>query len=130
MFLFKGGQAAEKGAYWKADTGKKIFLKDNGFLPGDGRERYFKLPESYLLIPLFLLALALSMAFPYGMGVVMFAVLYVLYKILFSLSVGIEKLLGNLLSTLWFRYKPNLSFFSGRPKKPKRRERKEKGKEG
>ncbi len=93
MFLFRGGQAVEKGTYW-FDKGKKVMLKKNGFLPGNKGEWYFKLPESYLLIPMSLLALVLSMAFPYGMGAAVFALMYIFYRILFSLTSNMGKLLS------------------------------------
>jgi|APFre7841882630_1041343.scaffolds.fasta_scaffold45815_2 hypothetical protein len=82
MFLFRGGQAVEKGTYWEPDAGKKIVLTDDGSLPGDKSRGYFKLPESYLLVPVLLLGLGLSMAFPYGIGAALCALLYVLYKTL------------------------------------------------
>ena len=82
MFLFRGGQAVAKGTYWEPEAGKKIVLKNEGFLPGDKSRGYFKLPVSYLLAPVLLLGLGLSMAFPYGIGVAIFALLYLLYRTL------------------------------------------------
>ncbi len=124
MFLFRGEQEVKKGTYWEPNENKKIVLNADGFLPGDRREWYFKLPESYLLIPMFLFALALSMAFPYGIGAVIFVLLYALYRILFFLSCQCERLVGSALAHIWFRYKPTISFFSGHSKKRKRRGKK------
>lgn len=126
MFLFKSGEVVEKGIYWEPNTNKKIVIEDKGYLPGkpgNKREWYFKLPESYLLIPIFLVALALSMAFPYGVGIVIFGILYGMFRVLYFLSYRCEKMVGNLFAHVWFRYKPNLSFFSGNKKKRKPRTR-------
>lgn len=116
MFLFRGGETVGKGTYWEPNTGKKVVLEDKGFLPV-GRVWYYKLPESYFLIPLSLYALILSMAFPYGIGLALFGIMFVLYRILFSLTTACEKFLGRAVSHLFVRYKLNESFFSGRPKK-------------
>jgi lipopolysaccharide export LptBFGC system permease protein LptF len=129
MFIFRCGQIVQKGTYWEPNKGRRVLLKDEGFLPGESKEWYYKLPESYLLIPMFLLALALSMALPYGVGAAIFLIVYALYRILFSICNKCERLLVDALSSIWFSYKPNVSFFSGRSKKWKRRERKEKGKD-
>lgn len=125
MFLFKGGQTVEKGTYWEPNAGKKVVLEKKGFLPA-GKIWYYKLPESYLLIPLSLYGLILSMAFPYGVGLVLFGIMFILYRLLFSLTTICEKFLGNAVSYLFIRYKPNVSFFSGRPKKQAGRNAKDK----
>jgi hypothetical protein len=77
-----------------------------------------------------LLGLALSVALPYGIGLVFFACVYVLYKILFSLTSQCEKLFGDVFAALSIRYRPTVSFFSGSSKKPKCRKNREKGNEG
>ncbi len=77
MFLFKGGHRVKKGTYWDLEH-DKIILKDVGYLPGTDKDIYFRLPISYLLIPSFLLGLALSMAFPYGVGAAIFLCLITL----------------------------------------------------
>lgn len=125
MFLFKGWQQVGKGTYWEPNTGKRIVMKDNGFLPANRKESYFKLPESYLLIPVALLGFALSVALPYGIGLAILASLYILHKVLFSLTSQCERLLAEVLAGLSVRYKPTTSFFSGRSKKLKCRRRKD-----
>jgi len=83
MFLFKGGHKVKRGTYWDLEH-NKIILKEDGWLPGTDRETYFRLPESYLLIIVFLLGLALSMALPYGMGVVVFFCLIALTSAIYA----------------------------------------------
>ena len=72
MFIYRGGQTVKKGTYWEPEKGTKIVVDDSGLLPGDRGETYFRFPESYLLIPILLLGLALSMALPYGAGFLLF----------------------------------------------------------
>ena len=71
MFVFKGGQKVKRGIYWDLEH-DKVILKEDGYLPGMDKETYFRLPESYLLIIVLLLGLALSMVFPYGIGIIVF----------------------------------------------------------
>lgn len=125
MFLFTGGQVVEKGTYWEPDEGVKVMLENSGFLPGGRKKKYFKLPESYLLIPILLFGLTLSMAFPYGVGVVLFGVMYISYMILYSVSDKCQKVLCTLIANIVFEYKPNLSFFLGRAKRKKSRKMKD-----
>lgn len=113
MFFFRGGQAVEKGTYWEPDAGKKIVLKGDGFLPGDKSRGYFKLPKSYLLVPVLLLGLGLSMAFPYGIGVVIFGLLYVLTRIALFMGVRMKGIFNGLFSAPMIRHQPNRSSFSG-----------------
>lgn len=120
MFFARGGQMVEKGIYWEPNTNRKIVLESDGTLPGTRKVWYYKLPECYLLIPGFALALGLSMAFPYGAGLVLFAALCVVYKVMMSLTFVAERLLKELAVTLLFGYKPNLAFFTGIKKKLRR----------
>ncbi len=129
MFLVRGWQMVEKGTYWEPDKGKKIVMKNSGFLPANRKERFFKLPESYLLIPVLLLGLVMSMALPFGIGLAILAITYGSYKILYFLTSECEKFLGGFLGSISFRYKPNLSFFSGSRKKTKNRRKNEEGRE-
>jgi hypothetical protein len=121
MFLYRGWQAVEKGTYWDPDTGKKIVMKDDGVLPANRKETFLKLPDSYLLIPLFLVGLALSAALPFGIGVALFASMVVLHKVLFQLVCRCEDVLGNGLAHIWVAYRPGYSFFTGKGKRQKSR---------
>ena len=71
MLFFKGGHQANRGTYWDLEH-DKIILNEDGYLPGTDKDIYFRFPESYLLIFVFLLGLALSIALPYGAGTVIF----------------------------------------------------------
>ncbi len=130
MYIYRGGQIVEEGTYVESAKHGKVILKADGFLPGTDKEVYFKLPESYLLIPVLLFGLVLSMAFPYGIGVMIFAVLFAIHNILFSLVSAGEELLGGLFAHFTAGYKPNMSFFSGNSKKLKKRKARDTKKEG
>jgi hypothetical protein len=130
MYIYRGGQIVEEGIYLESDKHGKVVLKASGFLPGTDKEVYFKLPESYLLVPVLLLGLALSMAIPYGVGVVIFAVMFILHNILFSFVSTCEELLRGSLAHITMGYKPNMSFFSGNSKKLKKRKGRDTKKEG
>jgi hypothetical protein len=130
MYIYRGGQIVEEGIYVESGKHGKVVLKASGFLPGTDKEVYFKLPESYLLIPLLLLGLALSMFFPYGAGVVIFAAMFVLHNILFSFVSACEELVKGLFAHLTVGYRPNMSFFSGNSKKLKNRKGRDTKKEG
>ena len=127
MFLYKGWQKVEKGTYWEPDTGNRIVMKDYGLLPANRKEWYFKLPESYLLIPACVIGLAVSIAMPYGIGLAIIAFICALYKILFALTSECEELLGRLLANIFIGYRPNISFFSGSSKKKRYIKKKIKG---
>jgi hypothetical protein len=121
MYIYRGGQIVEEGTYVASREHGKVVLKASGFLPGTDKEVYFKIPESYLLIPVLLFGLALSMAFPYGAGMVIFVVMFILHNILFSFVSACEELVKGLCTHITVGYKPNMSFFSGNSKKLKKR---------
>jgi hypothetical protein len=123
MFLYKGGQDVGKGTYWEPDKGIKIVLKDDGLLPGNRKETYFKLPESYLLIPAILLGLGLSMAFPYGLGLAVFFGLIVMTGALYTAGSACFKLLKEMLGrNAAFGYAPTTSYMAGKKVKKIRKE--------
>jgi hypothetical protein len=93
MFLYKGGQTVKKGTYWESEKNAKIVLEDEGVLPGGTKELYFRLPESYALIPIVLIGLALSMAFPYGAGFLLFITLIALSAALYAAGSATTRLL-------------------------------------
>ncbi len=120
MFLYKGGQMVKKGTYWDPDTGKKIVLKDEGMLPGNAKESFFRFPESYYLIPAILIGIALSAAFPYGVGLVIFFCLIALGGALYYAGNSCYKLLKEMLGRgATFGYAPTTSYLAG--KKTKKR---------
>ena len=130
MYIYRGGQIVEEGTYVESAKHGQVVLKADGFLPGTDKEVYFKLPESYLLIPVLLFGLVLSMAFPYGIGVMIFAVLFAIHNAMFSVVSAWEELLGGLFAHLTVGYKPNMSFFSGNSKRLKKRKATDTKKEG
>jgi len=121
MYIYRGGQIVEEGTYVDSSKQGKVVLRASGFLPGTDKEVYFKVPESYLLVPVLLFGLVLSMAFPYGIGVVIFAVMFIVHNILFSVVCTCQDLLGGLFAHITVGYKPNMSFFSGNSKRLKKR---------
>jgi len=119
MYFFRGGQIVKKGTYWEPERNVKIVLKDDGVLPEDEKLIYFKLPECYLLVPVLLFGLVLSMAIPYGIGVVLFFLLCGVHKFLFSVITEIEVLAGKAIAYFTAAYRPNKAFFSGSSRKIK-----------
>jgi hypothetical protein len=119
MYFFRGGRIVKKGTYWEPEKNVKIVLKDDDILPGNEKLIYFKLPECYLLIPVLLFGLVLSMFIPYGIGVVFFLLLCGVHKFLFSVLTEIEILAGKAIAYFTTAYRPNRAFFSGRLRKIK-----------
>ncbi len=118
MFLYKGGHSVKKGTYWESEKNEKIVLKESGFLPGGDKDLYFRLPESYFLIPLFLLGLALSMAFPYGVGFVAFLGLIALTGAIYAAGFASIKLFKEMLGkTATFGYVPTTAYMTGKKTK-------------
>jgi len=119
MYFFRGGQIVKKGTYWESERNVKIVLEKDGVLPGGEKMIYFKLPECYLLIPVLLFGLFLSMVLPYGIGVLLFFFLCAVHKMLFSFVGECELFAGKVLSYFTTVYKPHKAFFSGSSKKRK-----------
>jgi len=123
MFLYKGGHSAKSGTYWDPETRERVVLKEDGILPGTSKETYFKLPESYLLIPLFLLGLGLSMAFPYGVGFVAFIVLIALSGALYAAGFASVKIFKEMFGkTAAFGYAPTTAYMAGKKTKKSAKE--------
>lgn len=126
MFFYRGGQTVKKGTYWDSERNVKVVIDSEGILPGDRREVYFKLPESYLLIPILLLGLFLSMALPYGMGVLAFIVIIILTAALYTAGVASLRLFKEMLGkTATFDYTPTRSYMTGKKKRKLNSEDKE-----
>lgn len=121
MYFFRGDQIVKKGIYWEPERNVKIVLKDDGVLPGYEKLIYFKLPECYLLVPVLLFGLILSMTIPYGIGVLLFFLLCGVHKFLFSALTEFEVLAGKVIAYFSTVYRPNKAFFSGTSRKFKRR---------
>jgi hypothetical protein len=123
MFLYKGGHSVKSGTYWDPETREKVVLKEAGKLPGTSKETYFKLPESYLLIPLFLIGLGLSMAFPYGVGFVAFIVLIALSGALYAAGSSSIKIFREMFSkSAAFGYAPTTAYMAGKKTKKSAKE--------
>lgn len=126
MFFYKGGQTVKKGVYWDSERNTKIVIDSEGVLPGNKSEIYFKLPESYLLIPLLLLGLFLSMALPYGMGVLAFIVIIILTATLYTAGLASLRLFKEMLGkTATFDYTPTKAYMTGKKTKKTNKEAKE-----
>jgi hypothetical protein len=83
MVMNKGGTVVEKGLYWSPLDGRQVSLREDGILPGDERERYWKIsPIGLLLIAPF------------------FGMMYVLFLPLFGVSVFIISGLVSAVSAL------------------------------
>lgn len=126
MFFYKGGQTVKKGVYWDSERNTKITIDAEGVLPGKKSEIYFKLPESYLLIPLLLIGLFLSMALPYGMGVLAFIVIIILSATLYTAGLASVRLFKEMLGkTATFDYTPTTAYMTGKKTKKTNKEGKE-----
>lgn len=130
MYFFRGGQIVKKGTYWESEKNVKIVLERDGVLPGQDKLVYFKLPECYLLIPVLLFGIFLSMALPYGIGVLMFFLLCLIHKVLFSFLDECEVQLGKVFSYFSTVYKPHKSFFIGSSRRLKGLKKTEKNENG
>jgi hypothetical protein len=120
MFLYKGGQTVKKGTYWESEKNAKIVLDAGGVLPGGTKELYFRLPESYALIPIVLVGIGLSMAFPYGAGFLLFVTLIALCAALYAAGTATTRLLKEVLGkNATFGYSPTTAYMAG--KKTKKR---------
>ena len=125
MYFFRGGQLVQEGIYWESENNERVIMKASGFLPGADSKVYFKLPESYLLVPVSLMGLALSIIFPYGIGIAIFALMCLLHNIAYSLISACEDMFEGIIAHLTVAYKPHLSFFSGGSRKINRRKKRE-----
>ncbi|HTZ17361.1 MAG TPA: hypothetical protein VMB78_02875 [Dissulfurispiraceae bacterium] len=118
MFLYKGGNTVKKGTYWDSEKNEKIVLTEDGLLPGTGKDLYFRLPESYLLVPLFLLGLGLSMAFPYGVGFILFISLIALMGAIYAASFASIRIFREMLGrNATFGYAPTTAYMTGKKTK-------------
>lgn len=123
MFLYKGGQKVKKGTYWDPDSGKKIIMNEEGVLPADRKESFFRFPESYYLIPMILIGVALSAAFPYGVGLVIFVGLIALSGGLYYAASSCSKLFKEMLGrNATFGYAPTTAYMTGNKTKKTRKE--------
>jgi len=123
MFYYKGGQTVKAGTYWDSEKNEKIVFEAEGCLPGTTKEIYFKLPESYLLIPILLLGLFLSMALPYGMGVLAFIVLIILSATLYTAGLASLRLFKEMLGkSATFDYTPTTAYMTGKKSKKKNKD--------
>ena len=122
MFSYRGGQTVRKGVYWKAAVEGKVIIEDYGLLPGKEEEVYFRLPQSYLLIPAVLLALGLPLVLPLRIESSIFIFLvgfstfaYATAMVLFRL---IKRMLGGAAT---FGYSPTIAYMTGKKAKDGKR---------
>ena len=121
MYIYRGGQLVEQGVYWESEDRRTVRMRAEGFLPGTGNDVYFRLPESYLLIPVLLCGMVISVAFPFGIGVAMCTVAYMAHKVLYALITASEEVMGEAMAYLWVQYKPHIAYFTGRKRKKSHR---------
>jgi len=121
MFIYRGGQTVQKGMYWEPDKGTKIVVNDSGLLPGGRSETYFRFPESYLLIPVLLLGLGLSMALPYGAGFLLFFVLLAVGGACYVAGSSCVRIMKEMLGrNAVFGYAPTTAYMTGAKTKKKK----------
>ncbi|HTZ17364.1 MAG TPA: hypothetical protein VMB78_02890 [Dissulfurispiraceae bacterium] len=130
MYIYRGGQLVDEGVYLESARRGKVTLRAGGFLPGTDNDVYFKIPESYLLVPVLLLGLVLSMALPYGIGIAIFAASFIIHNLVLSFISFCGEVFRELTTYFVSAYKPNACFFSGNSKRLKKRERTDRIKKG
>ncbi len=119
MFLYRAGTTVGKGTYWNPDTKLRQVVEDECELTGSGW--YLRFPESWLLLPVIPLGLALSVALPYGLGVMLFLAMAAIYTLMFETISAVEEVFGaplralgrELVTWLTFGMRPTVATLDG-----------------
>lgn len=124
MFIYRGTKKVGKGVYWDPERSRTIRLDREDLLPGPMDALYYRLPHSYVLLLLLFIGLAVSMAFPYGIGVVLFfgtlATCWMIWKTARDGYTFFKKLFAE---STFFSYSPRTQFFTGRKNKVKKEQK-------
>lgn len=115
-----GGDSVGMGNYWNFSTGDRVHMENEGVLPGDKTQRYFKVHPAAVLIAAPVLGLAYAVFLPF-IGLAM------------SASMLLKKLFGGLAHSAYrgaaFSWQPSESYLAGKRrgagKNEKRKEKKE-----
>lgn len=119
MFIYKAGTTVGKGTYWNPDTKQRQVVEDEGCLNGTGW--FMRFPESWLLVPVVPMGLVLSVALPYGLGVMLFLAIGVAYTLMYETMCCFEEVFGaplralgrELVTWLTFGMRPTAATFDG-----------------
>jgi hypothetical protein len=121
MLMTKGGTAVEKGLYWDPMDGRRITLRENGILPGDGSQNYMKISSAGLLIlaPLFGMMYVIFLPL-LGIGVFLVSWLVPLIGTLAEAAITGVKVCGRINGrSSFFNWNPTRAYFHGFRKKAK-----------
>jgi len=115
-----GGDSVGIGNYWNFSTGDRVHIENEGILPGDKTQRYYKLHPAAILLAAPILGLAYAMFLPF-IGLAMLA------------QVLSRKLFGGLASSAYrgaaFSWQPSEAYLAGKRHRAARGEKKEERKE-
>ena len=104
---YRAGQKVGKGTYWNISDGTRVYIPEEGTLPGDGAAEYTKFPPGVMLIAGPVIGLFYVIAMPF------MAVGTILAMVGGKLLSGLFNLLGNLVS---FGWRPSEAHLTGKKK--------------
>ena len=109
-----GGDSVGIGNYWNFSTGDRVQIENEGILPGDKTQRYYKVHPAAILIAAPVLGLAYAVFLPF-IGIAMLA------------SVLFKKLFGGLAASACrgaaFSWQPSEAYLAGKRRSLKKAER-------
>jgi hypothetical protein len=115
-----GGDSVGMGNYWNFSTGDRVHLENDGILPGDKTQRYFRVHPAAILFAAPVLGLAYAVFLPF-IGLAMLA------------SVLSKKLFGGLAASAYrgaaFSWQPSESYLAGKRRSAGKGEKREEKKE-
>jgi len=109
-----GGDSVGIGNYWNFSTGDRVQIENEGILPGDKTQRYYKVHPAAILIAAPVIGLAYAVFLPF-IGIAMLA------------SVLFKKLFGGLAASAYrgaaFSWQPSGAYLAGKRRSLKKAER-------
>ena len=121
MLMTKGGTAVEKGLYWNPMDGRRVTMREDGILPGDGNQNYMSISPAGLLViaPLFGMMYVIFLPL-LGIGVFLVSWLVPLIGTLAEVAITGVKVCGRINGrSSFFNWNPTRAYFHGFRKKGK-----------
>ena len=111
-----GGDSVGMGNYWNFSTGDRVHVENDGILPGDKTQRYYKMHPAAVIIAAPVLGLIYAVFLPF-IGLAMLA------------SVLLKKLFGGLAQSAYrgaaFSWQPSEAYLAGKRRSIRKDEKKE-----
>jgi len=105
MLKYNGGEKAGKGTYWNLHNGERVDISDEGILPGNAKDAFYRMPAAAIIVIAPVLGLVYAAFLPF-IGIAM------LVKLM-----G-QKIGGGVLEAIQgsasFGWRPSESYLSGR----------------